>query len=179
MAADDAWQARLAARLAADSGRPIPAENVEALPLGMTRHAWSDVGGLVVGKAPPPQPPSGWVEPEMTRGPDGQPMLLGDLPPSGHVEPEIDAEGLPVDVEPDPSADASAEPSTHVDPANVERIAEPEPPELGTDNPAYQEIAAKYRKPAPDDEWLGIAASDSAVLAASDEPAEPEVETAA
>ena len=80
MDANDAWQARLAAKQAADSGRPIPAENVEALPPGMTRHAWSDVGGLVVGKAPPPKPPSGQVEPEMTRGPDGQPMLLGEHP---------------------------------------------------------------------------------------------------
>ena len=242
MDANDAWQARLAAREAGDIGRPTPAENVEALPPGMTRHAWSDVGGLVVGKAPVPKPPSrrrlraaydadrrpveitrdadgnvthvddsagpvydangnrleitrdaggtvtGFYVVEMTRGPDGEPMVLGELPPKPEAstictapltEPtisgsstEIDGEAPPASGSPDPCEDTAAEPSAHVDPVSAEpqptaepaRIAEPEPepPELGTDNPAYQEIAAKYRKPAPDDEWLGIGEEETA-----------------
>ena len=96
--------------------------------------------------------------------------MLGDLPPKPPAE--IDGEAPPARETPDPSADASAEPSTHVDPvpasADVEpaRIAEPEPPELGTDNAAYQEIAAKYRKPVVGDAAAEdqFAASDSAVV---------------
>ena len=49
-------------------------------------------------------------------------MLLGSIP-LPKPPAEIDGEALCVDVEPDASADASAEPSTHVDPANVERPA--------------------------------------------------------
>jgi hypothetical protein len=104
-----------------------------ALPPGMSRSSFMDPGEHRVAP-PPPQPSGGRQEPEFTRDAFGNPIAYPPAAEALNAPAEIGGEGVYASEDAGPHSDAPAMPSPYQ--------AEPEPAELGTDDPEYRAILA-------------------------------------